>query len=230
MDFVLQTPLDHKELSISGLQDFASPMLSWTFPSTDIFCDDGLLSGPTRTPNLFGAVSNANLPSFNSSHSLSPDSMPTTSSSSISHQSWISAEKDTTEHNAMTIPTTNAPSVPHPVTNTRPRGRPRKDLSKKETTPQPSNTMDKYRAKNRRASARCREKERHQAAELEKSFKEQTQRNLALKQTMTTLREELFCLQMQALQHDHCFCKDVQGYNQRRAQEIAVAWDLPGLD
>jgi len=115
---------------------------------------------------------------------------------------------------------------PEQIIESRPRGRPRKDWSKKEAPAPPTDSLTKYRAKNRKASARCREKERAQAVALEKVHQEQTERNVGLKQKETELREELFGLQMQALHHEYCECKDVQSYNKRRAQEIADSWDL----
>jgi hypothetical protein len=112
------------------------------------------------------------------------------------------------------------------VVGTRPRGRPRKDFSKKDAPSPSSDSLTKYRAKNRRASARCREKERVQAAALEKNFLEQLERNADLKQKQADLREELFDLQMQALHHKNCDCGCVQSYNEQRAQDVASAWNL----
>lgn len=112
------------------------------------------------------------------------------------------------------------------VVKTRPRGRPRKDFSKKEAASPPSDSLTRYRAKNRRASARCREKERAQAAALERVFQEQLERNADLKQKQADLREELCGLQMQALHHENCGCGRVQSYNEQRAQDVANAWNL----
>jgi hypothetical protein len=115
---------------------------------------------------------------------------------------------------------------PEQIVKTRPRGRPRKDTTKQEQLPASSDSLKKYQAKNRRASARCREKERAQVETLELDFKEQMERNLALKRNETALREELFRLQIQALHHGTCGCRDVQGYNKRRARDVAIAWNL----
>jgi hypothetical protein len=115
---------------------------------------------------------------------------------------------------------------PEQIIKTRPRGRPRKDTTKQEQVTASSDSLKKYQAKNRRASARCREKERAQAETLELDFKEQMERNLVLKRKETALREELFSLQIQALHHDACGCRDMQGYNKRRAQDVAIAWNL----
>lgn len=55
---------------------------------------------------------------------------------------------------------------------------------------------------------------------------EEAERNVAQKRAITALQDELFCLQMQALQHSDCGCGGIQNYTQLRAQELVVAWDL----
>ncbi|CAD0094287.1 unnamed protein product [Aureobasidium mustum] len=218
MDPTSTTTLEYKD-SI----DSTSP---WDITTIDNFFQIGT-SFAFMQPDQLGAFSNSSLPFLDSDLSLLPESLPSTQSTSTLPPSWnnqitcqstLSSKSESTMHAAS--------EGIQQATKPQPRGRPRKDLSKKPTTSPPSDSIDKYRAKNRRASARCREKERNQAAALEEAFQEQTKRNLALKQATTDLREELFYLQMQALQHGNCGCEDVQRYNQHRAQSIAEAWEL----
>ncbi|KAG9605547.1 hypothetical protein KCU77_g892, partial [Aureobasidium melanogenum] len=220
MEPTFKTTLDCKDS-----YDSASPF-GLTTMDDDFFQIEAAFALMYPTDHL-GALSSTFLPSPDSIPSLLPDRLPLTQPTSASLESWNN--QAICQTTLLRSPEVNAETTlekPRQVTKTRPRGRPRKDLSRKETTPPPSDNVDRYRAKNRRASARCREKERSQAAALEDAFQEQNKRNLELKQTTAALREELYDLQMQALQHGGCCCEDVQGYNQRRAQSIAVAWDL----
>jgi hypothetical protein len=61
---------------------------------------------------------------------------------------------------------------------------------------------------------------------MEEAFQEQLKRNAVLKQKEADLREMLFGLQIQALHHEYCECRDLQGYNGRRAQDVANTWNL----
>lgn len=217
-------PASKTTLDFKDSYDSTSPFSLTTVD--DLFQIEAALAPMYPTDHL-GVLSSTLLPSSDSLPSLLSDPVPLTQPISASLQSWNNQTTfQTTLLRNPEIKAETTSEQSRQVTGTRPRGRPRKDLSRKEATPPPSVNADKYRAKNRRASARCREKERSQAAALEEAFQEQTKRNLALKQTTAALREELFGLQMQALQHGSCCCEDIQGYNQRRAQDIAVAWDL----
>lgn len=222
--------MSNAESALSTTREYGDPMNS-TSPfilatMDNLFQSETAFTCMQPTDGL-AALSEPFLPSLESVPSLLPDPLPLSQPISTSLRPW--ENQITCQTGLLSKHNTNVDATSggtQQVTETRPRGRPRKDLSKKEATPTPNNNVDKYRAKNRRASARCRERERSQAAALEIAFQEQTKRNSALKQTTTALQEELFALQMQALQHSHCACKGIHNYNRLRAQEVAVAWDL----
>lgn len=205
--------------STLGYNDSIDTALPFLLTSMDNFPSIETAFSSMHHTGELGTVLNTFPPSPDSIPESLPDPLSSTQPCSTSPSPWT--KRDTLQTTNSIISQEN-----RQVSDVRTRGRPRKDLSKKETTQPSSDKTDRYRAKNRKASARCREKERSQAAALEEAFQEQNRRNIALKQTTAALREELFGLQMQALQHGFCCCSDVQGYNQRRAQDIAVAWDL----
>ncbi|KEQ58579.1 uncharacterized protein M437DRAFT_69920 [Aureobasidium melanogenum CBS 110374] len=218
-DAKLVTDMELTLTSTLGYNDSIDTTLPFSLTTMDNF--PSIETGFSSMHHIgeLGTVSNTFLPSPNSIPESLPNPLSSTKAFLTSPDPWTKQDTCRTTDSIVSQKTQQ-------VSEFRTRGRPRKDLSKKETTQPPSDNINKYRAKNRRASARCREKERSQAAALEEAFQEQNRRNIALKQTTAALREELFCLQMQALQHGDCCCNDVQGYNQRRAQDIAVAWDL----
>lgn len=84
----------------------------------------------------------------------------------------------------------------------------------------------KHRAVNRRTAAKARQRDKVQTAALEKSFEDAAARNPALKRTIVSLHEELYNLQMEALQHVNCNCSEIQQYNRKRARKIFQCWDL----
>lgn len=204
--------------------DYSSSL--WDFPSVDDCFRNEALPASVCPLDTAGAFAATLVPVPDSIPSLSPNSTLPASSSFTSLSQVNGTTKAPELYNKSNFNVDAAFLEPEQVVRTRPRGRPRKDLSKKQTTLPPSDSLMKYRAKNRRASARCREKEKAQAAALDEVFQKQLQRNLALKQREADLREELFSLQMQALHHGSCECEEVKCYNRQRAQEIAIAWHL----
>ncbi|THV71461.1 hypothetical protein D6D28_04408 [Aureobasidium pullulans] len=112
----------------------------------------------------------------------------------------------------------------------RPRGRPRKYLADGTSAEPKNDSLDRYRAKNRRASAKCREREKTQTASLQKTVAEQSYRNAELKRSVAQLREELYELKMSALRHVDCDCRRIQQYNEWKARDVANAWDLESKD
>ena len=209
----------HPDLSLIDQDCFQSD------PTNEDFFQNNASTTSARLIDLGGPGSGIFEPASNPLSTLSSESVPLTTSTCDS----VILQVDR-KYNVATQCNKSGdgllPSASENLVTMRPRGRPRKDLSTKQTTPPPSDSLTKYRAKNRRASARCREKERAQAAALEKICQEQLERNATLKQKEVDLREELFGLQMQALHHGNCECGDVQSYNGRRAQDVAKAWNL----
>ncbi|KEQ68161.1 hypothetical protein M436DRAFT_68412 [Aureobasidium namibiae CBS 147.97] len=215
-----------EDLAMACISYCNDPLPLWNLSTADDCLRDEAL--PTLLPltGMIEAFPATLEPTLSSVSSLSSVSTLPASSASTNLSKVNESTEASTLHNKSKYSLNSTTLGSEQTIKTRPRGRPRKDWSKKQATPPPTDRLTKYRAKNRRASARCREKERAQADELERAFQEQLQRNAALKQRAADLREELFDLQLQALHHTDCKCSDVQSYNERRAQDVANAWNL----
>jgi len=79
-----------------------------------------------------------------------------------------------------------------------------------------------HRERNRAAAAKCRATKKKDADDLEETFHRQSKLHIALKQTLTSLRDELSLLRTQALQHTFCTCRAIQDYNMRKARDLAA--------
>ncbi|CAD0107157.1 unnamed protein product [Aureobasidium uvarum] len=227
MESTLTTTFTHNDQYLAAwIPDSVDSMSVLGCSTASGFFQDDIISTPTVSLNSVGPSSDEGVPMPNLLPSWSTDFNSSKSLTSTSNLTWAD-ESGLILHDSKSKSTGDATAAqPQRVVKTRARGRPRKGLSKDTGGPKRSDSLDECRAKNRKASARCREKERGQAAALEKAVQEQEERSSTLKQTATALQEELFCLQMQALQHVNCGCRDVHSYNEQRALVVATAWDL----
>ncbi|KAF9879335.1 bZIP transcription factor [Colletotrichum karsti] len=93
-----------------------------------------------------------------------------------------------------------------------PAGRPRAEKGK--TT---------YRAKNRVAAKRCREKTKQYEIDLANKEKKVTQERMYLDACVTALKNEVLTLKNQILQHSDCDCDMIQGYIARAASGVSIS-------
>lgn len=224
-----------------------NPMETWQYPALeDIPLDQMLSAMPCFTEDV-GSYFETSAPAPFSMPALSPDTGSITTATTPSETSQVNLELSPKASSKTALPNSemsprasfhNSTIIlnPSPVQSSkdtppkRPRGRPRKYLADGTSAEPKNDSLDRYRAKNRRASAKCRERENTQTASLQKTVAEQSYRNAELKRSVAQLREELYDLEMSALRHVDCDYRRIQQYNEWKARDVANAWDLESKD